>query len=214
MKRFIGFMLVVLFVFGLASCGKCEHKWSDATCVSAKKCILCGKTEGNVLEHKWQEATCTQSQICLLCNMTEGNPKEHVLTAGICEICEEDLLSVVERKTLVENEFLEVDSEINLSLMYINNISSNNPGNVSKMYDSIISREDNFKNSFQALNDALILCEPNSRFSGVEKAINTAINSYPQMPINEVSSIQSFLDDLEIYLVNIASAKLQLVYVA
>ena len=140
MKRFIGFMLVVLFVFGLASCGKCEHKWSDATCISAKKCLLCGKTEGDVLEHKWQEATCTQAKTCqlcgktegdvlehewqeasctqakrcFLCNMTEGNPKEHVLTAGICEICEEDLLSVVERKTLVENEFLEVDSEINL----------------------------------------------------------------------------------------------------
>ena len=46
----------------------CPHeKWLDADCEHAKRCALCGKTEGSPLGHQWQSATCTKPKYCRRC---------------------------------------------------------------------------------------------------------------------------------------------------
>lgn len=57
---------------------QCTHeKWIDADCEQAKRCALCGKTEGKPLGHNWLAATCTESKRCQRCGKTEGEPLGH-----------------------------------------------------------------------------------------------------------------------------------------
>ena len=71
----------------------CEHSWKDATCTVAKKCTLCGETEGESLGHEWQEVTCEAPQKCSRCGATSGFHKGHsggVATCSkkaVCDSC-------------------------------------------------------------------------------------------------------------------------------
>jgi hypothetical protein len=38
----------------------CEHSWSNATCISPKKCSICGKTEGTTIAHNYSSGKCTR----------------------------------------------------------------------------------------------------------------------------------------------------------
>ena len=93
MKKLISFIILVLCLFALASCGECEHSWQDATCNSPKVCSLCGVTNGSPLEHSWQDATCSSPKTCTLCKKTEGNALSHVwanegcMTPNTCLLC-------------------------------------------------------------------------------------------------------------------------------
>ncbi len=93
MKKLISFIILVLCLFALASCGECEHSWQDATCNSPKVCSLCGVTNGSPLEHSWQVATCSSPKTCTLCKKTEGNALSHVwtnegcMTPNTCLLC-------------------------------------------------------------------------------------------------------------------------------
>ncbi len=93
MKKLISFIILVLCLFALASCGECEHSWQDATCNSPKVCSLCGVTNGSPLEHSWQNATCSSPKTCTLCKKTEGNALSHVwtnegcMTPNTCLLC-------------------------------------------------------------------------------------------------------------------------------
>ena len=93
MKKLISFIILVLCLFALASCGECEHSWQDATCTSPKVCSLCGVTNGSPLEHSWQDATCSSPKTCTLCKKTEGNALSHVwtnegcMTPNTCLLC-------------------------------------------------------------------------------------------------------------------------------
>ncbi len=93
MKKLISFIILVLCLFALASCGECEHSWQDATCNSPKACSLCGVTNGSPLEHSWQDATCSSPKTCTLCKKTEGNALSHVwtnegcMTPNTCLLC-------------------------------------------------------------------------------------------------------------------------------
>ena len=93
MKKLISFIILVLCLFALASCGECEHSWQDATCISPKACSLCGVTNGSPLEHSWQDATCSSPKTCTLCKKTEGNALSHVwsnegcMTPNTCLLC-------------------------------------------------------------------------------------------------------------------------------
>ncbi len=86
-KALIVMMTLSLVVLAFASCEfpslECEHKWTEATCTSAKVCDLCGKTEGEALGHtevaiSGKDATCTED------GMSEGKK---------CCVCEEILVA-------------------------------------------------------------------------------------------------------------------------
>lgn len=55
----------------------CIHKWSAATCIKAKECIICGNTEGNPLGHDCTDWTMLKEPTC-----TELGLKE-----AACNIC-------------------------------------------------------------------------------------------------------------------------------
>lgn len=57
-----------------ATVTECTHEWLEATCTSPKKCVLCGKTEGEALGHTWIEATYDSPKTCSVCGATEGSP--------------------------------------------------------------------------------------------------------------------------------------------
>ena len=76
------------------------HSWSDATCTLAKRCSVCGTTEGEPLGHEWGEyisnndATCTadgtKTRTCSVCNTPEkvtdeGSKKDHDYADATCK---------------------------------------------------------------------------------------------------------------------------------
>ena len=61
------------------------HKWSAATCETAKTCSVCKKTEGTALDHKWTAATCDKAKTCSVCKKTEGSALGHKWTAATCD---------------------------------------------------------------------------------------------------------------------------------
>ena len=91
MKKYL--VVVVVLVFVLLTGCSCKHKWADADCYTAKKCELCGLTEGDPLQHSWTDADCYKAKTCELCGLTEGDPRQHVwinadcTTAKTCRRC-------------------------------------------------------------------------------------------------------------------------------
>ena len=88
-KKSGGTLLIVLgaiaaVVIALVICFFTVHFWEDATCSSAKTCVLCGKTEGKKLSHEWLEATCTTPETCKHCGLTQGKPV-HTWLPATCE---------------------------------------------------------------------------------------------------------------------------------
>lgn len=59
------------------------HSYSDATCLSPKKCS-CGVTAGVALGHHFASATCTSPAICSRCGITSGNALGHSFSAANC----------------------------------------------------------------------------------------------------------------------------------
>ena len=73
-----------------AVCKKTEgsangHKWNAATCETAKTCSVCKKTEGSAIGHKWNAATCETAKTCSACKKTEGSAAGHKWNAATCE---------------------------------------------------------------------------------------------------------------------------------
>lgn len=88
-KKSGGTLLIVLgaivaVVIALVICFFTVHFWEDATCSSAKTCVLCGKTEGKKLSHEWLEATCTTPETCKHCGKTEGQKRTHEWLEATC----------------------------------------------------------------------------------------------------------------------------------
>lgn len=63
----------------------CQHQWTNADCVTAKTCTLCGEVDGEALDHRWINATCTQAKYCMRCFITEGEPKPHDWRDATCK---------------------------------------------------------------------------------------------------------------------------------
>lgn len=52
------------------------HSFSPATCTKPATCS-CGQTSGTVINHSWAEATCTTAKKCKLCGKTQGEALGH-----------------------------------------------------------------------------------------------------------------------------------------
>lgn len=78
MKKVMIFLLTAVLLLALTACEEvCEHSWTDADCMTAKKCTECGETEGTPLGHDWKEPTCTTALVCRRCGHAEGDPLGH-----------------------------------------------------------------------------------------------------------------------------------------
>ncbi len=84
----------VLITTMLIMTGCClSHEWEEATCVTPKTCVKCGKIEGKTIEHIWIDATCSEAKHCSMCDLTEGEPLEHNLVeanyqqGSRCTVC-------------------------------------------------------------------------------------------------------------------------------
>lgn len=103
-KRFaygaIGALAIfVVIVILLSTHVICFHEnWSEATCTEPRRCIDCGKTEGEPLGHEWIEATCTEPKTCMRCGATEGSAAGHKTAAWSTPTI--DFVSAQERSTL------------------------------------------------------------------------------------------------------------------
>lgn len=60
------------------------HRFADANCVAAQRCVLCGVTQGDASGHDWKEASCTNPKSCKTCGLEEGDALGHDFTAATC----------------------------------------------------------------------------------------------------------------------------------
>ncbi len=73
----------------------CVHEFSEATCVDASICSLCGLINGNALGHDFYVATCTTPKTCARCGLTDADALGHnymnatCTTAKMCSLCGE-----------------------------------------------------------------------------------------------------------------------------
>ena len=87
-------ILLALSLLLLSGCS-CDHRWTEADCLSPKICAECGEIEGEALGHRWKEASCTQAKTCESCGETEGEALGHhwqeadCLTPKTCTVCAE-----------------------------------------------------------------------------------------------------------------------------
>lgn len=84
MKKTKYLCLFLLGAFCLVGCGH-KHQWEEATCDTAKTCVECGETEGEVPGHDYEEATCTEPAICKICGKKDGEKKGHLWDAATCQ---------------------------------------------------------------------------------------------------------------------------------
>lgn len=80
----VGGIVLVLVILALILM-RSVHIWKEADCEKPRTCVLCGKTEGDVLEHNWQEATCTDPEICERCGAIRGSVLGHAWRSADCE---------------------------------------------------------------------------------------------------------------------------------
>ena len=64
----LALILTLFMLLSLTACGIHFHKWEAASCISAKKCSGCGKTQGEPLVHQ-----VPQNGICTLCKRQISN---------------------------------------------------------------------------------------------------------------------------------------------
>lgn len=62
------------------------HSFSKATCTEPGVCA-CGETGEKAIGHSWQSATCTTAKKCVICGITEGNANGHSYSGGECIAC-------------------------------------------------------------------------------------------------------------------------------
>ena len=75
--------------FELIGTHECS-KWTDATCSSPAKCIVCGVTKGDKLPHNLgPAATCEDNQICEDCEEVIVEALGHDYENGVCNNCGE-----------------------------------------------------------------------------------------------------------------------------
>ncbi len=101
-KRLLASLLVLILmigtVLGTIGCGDetytpgdgHEHVWTEATCTEAKKCTLCGLTDGMPNGHTGGTATCTAQSVCTVCGLPYGALGTHNYVDHVCNVCGAD----------------------------------------------------------------------------------------------------------------------------
>ncbi|MBE6787711.1 MAG: leucine-rich repeat domain-containing protein, partial [Ruminococcaceae bacterium] len=59
------------------------HNWQEATCLTAKVCLMCELVEGSPLGHKWDD-----NHICERCGVTDCKQTGHIWVGPTCEKAE------------------------------------------------------------------------------------------------------------------------------
>ncbi len=92
--------LSALVLCMLAACDSepvCQHQWSEADCLNASSCTLCGEVQAEAMGHDWTEATCESPENCSRCGETQGEASGHSYGKWmldemdmyrICTVCE------------------------------------------------------------------------------------------------------------------------------
>lgn len=89
------FSLLFSLIFSLSGC-RCQHAWSNATCISPMICSMCGEISGTASGHSWLSATCTTPNTCSVCGITEGSSLGHnwsgatCIAPAKCSVCNEN----------------------------------------------------------------------------------------------------------------------------
>ena len=128
--------IAVALLFCLSACG-CTHEWTEANCLVAKTCTLCGKTEGEPTEHNFIDADCDNPKRCSYCDLAEGEPLGHYYIDGYCSECYEkdpnyiDLNNIGFSNLQGINKFIMID-RINESEGFVQN---RNGGQVYSEYE-------------------------------------------------------------------------------
>ena len=89
---------VVCVVLALGSCGKnknsrCDHEWTEATCVSKAVCKICGSETGelNGSNHAgtiyWEKTANTHYKAYSCCGEKVSSAENHTKMNGICTVC-------------------------------------------------------------------------------------------------------------------------------
>lgn len=133
---------------------------------------------------------------------------EHEVSVGVCSTCGEfqnqDLV------TSIENKLSEAKSELDVALLYMQNKSAN----YNTVYNAISDIQTYLNNSKSCLNEAEEMCGEYEELDTTRTAIHTAINKVPSKPLDSsASSIESYLDSLELYILALGEAQLKILYV-
>lgn len=64
-----------------------KHTFAEATCKSAKKCTICGYTEGKALGHNYKSADCKSEKTCSRCGFKSGEKGDHTYSNFVCTKC-------------------------------------------------------------------------------------------------------------------------------
>lgn len=106
-------ILLMLSLLLLSGCS-CDHRWTEADCLSPKTCAECGEIEGEALGHRWKEASCTQAKTCESCGETEGEAPGHspgewseTIDITACTIVKEQLCTLCGAQTDTGTEVLD-----------------------------------------------------------------------------------------------------------
>lgn len=55
----------------------CQHQWTEADCLNAGSCALCGEVQSEALGHDWIAADCENPERCSRCSETQGEALGH-----------------------------------------------------------------------------------------------------------------------------------------
>lgn len=217
MKKLIESGIVLIFLIILSGCTH-EHTWKEATCTEPKICIDCGEKEGAALGHAWVEASCEESKHCTRCGLkdgkalghtwidatcseakrcskcgeTEGGPLGHTTDVGRCSRCKE----VINKDLIVSfsNE-LQIITEKDLP------IDTFNASTLASAYTSSLLVRSSIENKNDQFNKVIEKYSAYDGFKEVLDEIRLLIKKTPSMPEKESDSIQTFLTELETYLI-------------
>ena len=86
MRKYLPLLLVLACMLILSGCG-CEHQWMDIAGGHGQICAFCDETQNTDEPCTWAEASCLEAKRCTVCGVTEGEALGHLFdeSAPDCE---------------------------------------------------------------------------------------------------------------------------------
>ena len=157
------------------------HEWQNATCTTAKKCLVCAYMIGNPLGHTWREATCTEPKTCTTCWITEGKALGHSTRMGTCKRCEK---YICELEDEFEKITLDIFSKIFVGLTHIsdNIIEASNSWDAKDYY--VMEAVEASRDTYNELNNIYVYTKKYDEFYEISDYLERAIESIKNYPYN------------------------------